>query len=104
MQVDGIRMKFYDSMRRHDSVTLDHSGMTAMASHLTIGDEGRNAKVGSDEVFPRSDHVSPSCTEAELAAMTPPDRVIAKISNKINNGPRLVVEDCFNEQMRKFAH
>ena len=53
-----------------------------MMSHLTIGDEGRNAKVGTDKECPRGDDVSPARTEAELAAMTPPDRVIAKISNK----------------------
>ena len=82
LQADGIRMTFNDSIRRHDSVVLHHSGMIPMISHLTIGDEGRKAKVGADKAHPYGDNVSHACTEAELAAMTPPDRVIAKISNK----------------------
>ena len=75
-------MKSNDSLRRHDSVALNHSGMIPMMSYLTVGDEDRNAKVGTDKACPRGDHASPACTEAALAAMTPVDRVIAKISNK----------------------
>ena len=62
LQADGIRMTFDDSTRRHGSFALHHSEMTAMVSHLAIGDEGRNAKVGTDEAHPRGDHVSSSHT------------------------------------------
>ena len=87
LQADGIRMTFNDSIRRHDSVALHHSGMIPMTSHLTIGDEGRSAKVGCDKAHPRGDNVSPKHTESELVAMTPLDRVIAKNANKKIKGP-----------------
>ena len=63
LQGDGMRLAFQDSVRRHDSVLLHHSGMLSMMPFLRIGTEGRNVKVGTDKACPCTDYTSPQCTQ-----------------------------------------
>ena len=78
LQADGIKMAFQDSIRRHQSVLLHHSGVISMMYFLRTGVEDRNEKSGTDKAHPRNDHISLQCANSELAATTPENRIAAK--------------------------
>ena len=105
LQADGMTHSFTCSIRRHDSVVMLQSDMLLMISILRVGDDpNRPAILVTDKAYGRSEFLHPLHTEAELAAMDPPERIEAQQQDECNRKPRLAVEDSFKDQLVKFSH